>query len=111
MDEGTLAEREAVRLPLWLSIVGAQVFGAVIMALQDVGWRTVVITALGSLGPVLFGTEVARSRSWSPVSVLQATVAARQDERAKSPTDAITLSGSSLSSGGPLISDDTGTPP
>ncbi len=113
MDEqGTLAEREAVRLPLWLSIIGAQVFAAVTMLLQDVDWRTVVVTTLASLGPVLFGTEVARGRAWSPVSVLQATVAAREDERARNPTASITLTAHPTLGVVPsMADDDTALPP
>jgi hypothetical protein len=74
-------DREPVRMPLWLAILGSEACAFGIALLTDVGWKPALAAALGSLGPLLFGVEIARQRAWSPASVL--TTAAQERERGR----------------------------
>lgn len=86
-DGTTYGQREAVRMPLWLSIAGSAVLYVTVSLL--VGgwgdWKPAVIAVLTGLGPLLFGTEVARGGAWSPLSVWDAARQARGDPPALPP--------------------------
>lgn len=78
-----IMEREPIRLPLWATVAGSQAFALAIDLLSDVEWRTALIGVLATLGPVLWGTEVARGRAWSPLSVWLSAVQARESGEAE----------------------------
>lgn len=82
-DDTTYGQREAVRLPLWLSIVGSAVlyFAVNILVGGWHDWKPALLAILTGVGPLLFGTEVARGGAWSPLSVLEAARQARDQER------------------------------
>lgn len=84
-DLGSYGDREAVRLPLWASAIVSAVLLFTISLLSHVPWQPALVAVLGGLGPVVCGTEFARQRAWSPLSVLDAAQAARNDAAARVP--------------------------
>lgn len=75
----SFADREPIRLPLWAASIGSVTVAGATSLLAGTPWRVALTAALGALGPLLFGTEIARQAAWSPPAVLQAAQQARDD--------------------------------
>lgn len=67
---------------MWVATVVGVVVGVVVDLLLDVGWKQALVGGLVPLQASLLGTEVARGRAWSPLSVLNAAARARREGEA-----------------------------
>lgn len=78
-DTFSTADLEPVRLPMWASIAGSAAVAFAVQMLTGVPVRGALAALLAGVGPLLFGTEVARQRAWSAPAVLGAAQQARDD--------------------------------